>query len=1310
MSSSSRLTRSSSRILQMEGTAESISLDSDSSSSSSSSSFVSEDKTPKFKRLAAKKRRTLPSTRSIRSTRGSQQSNDKGAKEKQETKSDNNSDASEDDEDGDDDVVGAKKSSARRKHTRIPSIKRTRRRVRDVSSSGDSNAGASEASPDDVEDEAADDEKGPKAGPEKEAEEEEEGGNDCDSEGEGKRGRKRIRKIIKAKALSTETKTAEALERERRKRLEERQKFYNAVAEVTGDVLESGSATRVILDCKEGTKEALVEVDPDFVKHLKPHQVQAVQFLWDSLIESVKEHQANRDRISGAILAHCMGLGKSLSTITFVHTLLTHKELCGMSTCLIICPVNTLLNWHREWRQWMPSDREVDIFEVATQVSKKFRLDVIRRWHSSGGVLLLGYDAYRNLTTTTIKRTRRPAMKEVLTKSLIDPGPDIVVCDEGHLLKNCKAGITKAVSMLKTPKRIVLTGTPLQNSLAEYWTMVNFVKPNLLGSAKEFANRFINPIKNGQHSNSTERDVQIMKKRAHILFKTLDACVQRKDYSCLTKYLPPRLEYVLKIRLCEAQRDLYNAFLDFRQSTFEDGELQENRRSLFKDQQTLYRVWTHPSTLRMHENKEARRLLFQDSTSDEDFNSSEASSKDEEEDDEPEEELAASSSSSTNNDEEIDVRSAASSTSSVPAARVTRSVRANAHRRSKASNSNPTDEQSSKKTVKKSPEMNSSSVVNLLSSDEDTGDIDAAGYDDEVDAAKSDGTLTIVPGSSDSSLQMSPNIRMDTTEREDKVRAKLALDGVMPAAASTEPAKSSDGKPWWHAKYRDEFDHRIDVGSKLHVLFQLIRRCCDIGDKLLVFTQSLFSLDLIEYFLAAIDRQWCQSQGLKLDTESKQAKALATTMENLGNTEPPSLAEYFSDMGCNTWRRGKDYERIDGSLNASLRNSLQHQFNSPNKRFRLLIISTKAGGLGVNLTAANRLVIFDVSWNPSHDIQSIFRSYRFGQTKPVYIYRLLAQGTMEEKMYDRQVTKQSLALRVVDEQQVDRHFSEDDLRELYAFEPDIWNPEAAAKRPPPLLPKDRLLADLLSEMPEHIYSYHDHDSLLENRIDEGLTDSERADAWREYEEEKQLGRSYLDYQHRLFFMNQQQQHQQQQQLLMAANLLAAQANNGLFMPAAANINPSLGPARSFPAMPPNLNAVMGVGSRIAHRPVSLNPVSIPTNSYTVTSQTANPMLPSAAVPRHAFPSLQNSQPRPQPPTDSYSEAFVNIRNNLLQQYPMLARTPAALHDMSMRLFLATMDATTRGPYPAANTPATENRPPADGGSAPVAETPPEPKN
>jgi transcriptional regulator ATRX len=102
-------------------------------------------------------------------------------------------------------------------------------------------------------------------------------------------------------------------------------------------------------------------------------------------------------------------------------------------------------------------------------------------------------------------------------RCLLDPGPDIVICDEGHLLKNEKSALNKAVNRIKTLRRIILTGTPLQNNLKEYYEMVNFVKPNLLGTRKEFMNRFVNPISNGQHSDSTERDIRMMKQRSFVL-------------------------------------------------------------------------------------------------------------------------------------------------------------------------------------------------------------------------------------------------------------------------------------------------------------------------------------------------------------------------------------------------------------------------------------------------------------------------------------------------------------------------------------------------------------------------------------------------------------------------------------------------------------------------------------------------------------------------------------------------------------------------------------------------------------------------
>lgn len=144
--------------------------------------------------------------------------------------------------------------------------------------------------------------------------------------------------------------------------------------------------------------------------------------------------------------------------------------------------------------------------------------------------MIISYEMFRNLTNENdflINKEERG----VFTASLIDPGPQLVVCDEGHLLKNSKTMQFNAIKKIATERKVILTGTPIQNNLREYHTMVQLVKPNLLGTEKEFTENFINPIMNGQHANSTESDVRVMKSRSHILHKMLAGKLNFSSFS-----------------------------------------------------------------------------------------------------------------------------------------------------------------------------------------------------------------------------------------------------------------------------------------------------------------------------------------------------------------------------------------------------------------------------------------------------------------------------------------------------------------------------------------------------------------------------------------------------------------------------------------------------------------------------------------------------------------------------------------------------------------------------------------------------------
>lgn len=153
----------------------------------------------------------------------------------------------------------------------------------------------------------------------------------------------------------------------------------------------------------------------------------------------------------------------------------------------------------------------------------------------------------------------------------------------------------------------------------------------------------------------------------------------------------------------------------------------------------------------------------------------------------------------------------------------------------------------------------------------------------------------------------------------------------------------------------------ISYSNKMLILMDIVKLSAEAGDKVLVFSHHL---DILDY-------------------AGKQMK-----------------------------EAGVNYSRIDGKVLPTDRQRVTKDFNSGN--IQVCLISTRAGGQGLNLHSANRVVILDEHFNPMYEEQAVGRAYRIGQKKSVFVYYLIAAGTFEELVQNQSVFKQQLARRVVD--------------------------------------------------------------------------------------------------------------------------------------------------------------------------------------------------------------------------------------------------------------------------------------------------------
>ncbi|KAG6315569.1 swr1 complex component [Claviceps purpurea] len=684
---------------------------------------------------------------------------------------------------------------------------------------------------------------------------------------------------------------------------------------------------------------------------------------------------------TNGILADEMGLGKTIQTIALLAHLACHHHAWGPH--LVVVPTSVMLNWEMEFKKWCPGFKILAYYGSQEERKRKRQ-----GWNNDDiwNVCITSYQLVLQ-DQQVFKRRRWHFM----------------VLDEAHNIKNFKSQRWQTLLGFNTRARLLLTGTPLQNNLTELWSLLFFLMPaeNGVGGfadLQEFQDWFHKPesqiLESGRDQMDEEAKAIISK-----LHKVLRPYLLRRLKADVEKQMPAKYEHVEFCRLSKRQRELYDGFLS--RSETKETLSSGNYLSIINCLMQLRKVCNHPdlfidrpimTSFRMAKSvaaeykfteKKIRRLLQVPPMKTVN--------------------LAILNLVPTQHE----------SLSSVIAERVAQlslhrplmDLRETQKTRAQAASTllDPSSVESSISYLESASRWGrfeelqhcvylnalrrqqrpiyGKNVINLVSIDAHMRPCRPKPRLPQKLMSWMEGDLACLRALTPTIVERAENLkstiskfscvtpRVVTRDLEEVLLGRRGVqaftdeDIKLSAPVRWAPflPKQPPADPWHEARMTHSIqfpDKRLlqyDCG-KLQVLDKLLRKLQSGGHRALIFTQMTKVLDILEQFL------------------------------NI---------------------HGHKYLRLDGATKVEQRQILTDRFNN-DPRILCFILSTRSGGLGINLTGADTVIFYDQDWNPAMDKQCQDRCHRIGQTRDVHIYRLVSEHTIEANILRKASQKQML--------------------------------------------------------------------------------------------------------------------------------------------------------------------------------------------------------------------------------------------------------------------------------------------------------------